>query len=165
MIRVRAVLPSEWPLWRTLRLQALAEAPYAFGSRLSEWQGDGDAEWRWRDRLQSVAFNAVAEVRGTPAGMVSGADVAGEASKEAELLSLWVAPWARGRGVGDALVETVLAWAASRARDTVSLSVREQNRPAIALYRRHGFVDVGPDGGEESPELRERRMVRSLHDG
>lgn len=43
--------PDDWPIWRELRLAALAEAPQAFGSRLADWQGEGDREERWRDRL------------------------------------------------------------------------------------------------------------------
>ena len=50
-VRVRRVTPDEWPLWRGLRLRALAEAPHAFSSRLVDWQGA--AEDRWRARLGS----------------------------------------------------------------------------------------------------------------
>ncbi|MFJ1458216.1 GNAT family N-acetyltransferase [Nocardia sp. N2S4-5] len=43
MIEMRVLTADNWMLWRELRLQALAEAPQAFGSRLADWQGDGDA--------------------------------------------------------------------------------------------------------------------------
>ena len=71
-----------------------------------------------------------------------------------ELISLWVAPSARGRGIGDAAIGAVLDWADGRA---IVLSVKAGNRPAIGLYRRHGFADAGPspDGTDE------RRMLRS----
>lgn len=51
VIELRVLTPDHWPAWRELRLAALAEAPYAFGSRLADWQGDRDREQRWRDRL------------------------------------------------------------------------------------------------------------------
>ena len=51
MIDILVLTPDDWPTWRELRLAALAEAPGAFGSRLADWQGDGDREQRWRDRL------------------------------------------------------------------------------------------------------------------
>jgi len=60
---------DDWPLWRTMRLQALREAPYAFGSRLADWQGKGDLEERWRARLSSVPFNLIAVLNGGPVGM------------------------------------------------------------------------------------------------
>ncbi|HEY0700829.1 MAG TPA: glycosyltransferase, partial [Micromonospora sp.] len=49
--RLRALDPEDWRLWRVARLAALAEAPYAFGSQLADWQGPGDREERWRSRL------------------------------------------------------------------------------------------------------------------
>jgi hypothetical protein len=32
--------PDDWMLWRTLRLQALGEAPDAFSSKQANWQGE-----------------------------------------------------------------------------------------------------------------------------
>ena len=68
-----------------------------------------------------------------------------------ELISMWVRPDARGRGVGDALIEAVEAWARRTGAATVRLAVAEGNDRAEALYRRHGYrrtgeVDHMPDG-------------------
>lgn len=67
----RILNPDDWQLWRNLRLQALEEAPYAFSSRLADWQGEGDTEVRWRARLSAVPFNIIADLNDAPAGMVS----------------------------------------------------------------------------------------------
>ncbi len=146
---------EDWPTWRELRLAALGEAPYAFGSTLADWQGTGDDERRWRARLGDVPANYGADVAGRPAGMISGAC---DADGPVELISMWVAPFARGRGVGDALIGAVLGWAATNHPGPVVLHVREGNAHAATLYRRHGFVDDGlvDDGGGPL----ERRMVR-----
>ncbi|MEO7131548.1 MAG: GNAT family N-acetyltransferase [Dermatophilaceae bacterium] len=142
-MEVRVVTPQEWRLWRQLRLTALAEAPAAFGSTLADWSGAGDTEQRWRARLRDVAFNVVLTWQGEPLGMVSatGPDDQGRI----ELISMWIAPRARGRGVGDEAVRQVLAWAQQRHPvSRVVLSVVTDNDRAIHLYERHGFVDAGP---------------------
>lgn len=140
-----------------MRLRALEEAPYAFGSTLADWQGDGDTEQRWRERLSSVALSVIADLDEKPAGMVS--TVTDDAA--AELISMWVAPFARGRGVGDALVEVVIQWAAGARRTIVRLSVMDGNDHASALYHRHGFVDAGPNEDDVGPgEPAERWMIR-----
>ncbi len=148
MIAIRRLGADDWPIWRELRLAALGEAPYAFGSKLADWQGDGDREQRWRDRLAA-------------AGMVSGIGTGGEV----ELISLWVAPWARGQGVADALVDAVVGWARALPAAAVALAVREGNTHAVTLYLRHGFVDKGPLAPEDADAPGERRMVLSLHAG
>jgi len=66
VIDVRTVGVEDWRLWRDLRLEALREAPYAFGSTLAEWQGEGDTEVRWRARLSTVRLNVVAYLNGRP---------------------------------------------------------------------------------------------------
>lgn len=49
----------------------------------------------------------------------------------------------RGRGIGRALIETTLAATKARGIERVDLEVREDNLPAIALYRAVGFVVEG----------------------
>ncbi|MBB5897807.1 GNAT family N-acetyltransferase [Kutzneria kofuensis] len=132
MITVRAVGVDDWATWRELRLAALADAPDAFGATLREWQ-DAD-EQRWRDRL-AVGRNLVAEFDDKPAGMVSGFD---NPDGTLELGTLWVTPDARGRGVGEALIDGLVDWAGER---TVRLEVVTSNTHARDLYRRNGFVD------------------------
>jgi ribosomal protein S18 acetylase RimI-like enzyme len=155
LVNLRKIGVDDWPIWRKLRLEALEEAPYAFRSTLADWQGQGDTEVRWRGRLSDVPFNIVAEWQKTPAGMASG--TAPDPDGSVELISVWVAPFARGHGVGDALVDGVVEWAREQQALRVVLAVFESNERALALYRRHGFMDIGPMAGGT-----ERKMVRLL---
>lgn len=67
-----------------------------------------------------------------------------------------VAGWRR-RGIGNALINAALARAAQAGFLRIELSVRADNAAAIALYRKHGFVQEGlkrfavrvPDGFED----------------
>lgn len=148
---------DEWRLFRELRLEALREAPYAFGSALESWQGDGDTEERWRDRLTNVPFNVIAYFEGAPAGIVSG--IRSDEGSEIELISMWVAPFARGKGVADSLVEAVIGWARAQQIGSVSLRVMEGNARASSFYWRKGFLDDGE--AQSAPDGRpERRMLR-----
>ncbi len=152
MVVVRVLGVDDWADWRELRLMALREAPGAFGAKLADWLGEGDVERRWRTRLGGGTHNLLAYLDGRPAGMVSGTrpDHGGTVG----LISMWVAPFARGRGVGDALVDAVVDWAEEHATGRVVLLVLRDNDRARALYRRHGFLDA--DTGDDA----ERRMVR-----
>jgi len=58
----------------------------------------GDTEARWLAYPGNVALNLVLVLDGVPVGMVSAR--APEAAGTVELISLWMAPAARGRGVG-----------------------------------------------------------------
>jgi ribosomal protein S18 acetylase RimI-like enzyme len=139
---------EDWTVWRDVRLRALSDAPYAFSSTLAEWQGDGDVESRWRDRLESVPFNVVAVMAGQFAGQASG--TAPNRDGYVELVSMWVAPGMRGRGVGQALVDAVVGWAGKQGPGGVMLSVKRSNSAAIALYERCGFAPAPPNA--ETPD-------------
>lgn len=56
-------------------------------------------------------------------------------------LSIWVAPSARGQGLGGGLLRAALDEARRRGVERVSLSV-ETGNPAVHLYRRSGFRSV-----------------------
>ncbi len=73
------------------------------------------------------------------AGFLLGRAVAGEA----ELLTLAVAPEARGRGLGYRLVSRFLYQARLRGAELAFLEVAENNAPARAVYVRAGFAESG----------------------
>jgi RimJ/RimL family protein N-acetyltransferase len=49
----------------------------------------------------------------------------------------------RGRGVGSALVAASIGWARGHGLHKLSLEVFAHNEPAIALYRKCGFIEEG----------------------
>ena len=61
---------------------------------------------------------------------------------DAEVMTLAVAPWAQGRGVGGVLLDALLAAAVDRGAGRVMLEVRADNAAARALYAAAGFEQV-----------------------
>ena len=62
----------------------------------------------------------------------------------ATLWGMWVEPGARGRGVGERLVATIVEWTRQRgAVARLELGVRPANRSAVSLYERAGFMVSG----------------------
>lgn len=153
-VTTRALTVDDWREWRSLRLKPLADAPAAFGSGLSEWIDATDE--RWRSRVRDVPLNVIATLDNEPVGQVSAMN--GSSAESVELISMWVAPNARGMGVGDVLIDAVISWSAGQAASSVELSVKTPNLPARHLYERNQFrlVDGIEDGDGEV------RMVRKL---
>ncbi|MEV0778432.1 GNAT family N-acetyltransferase [Streptomyces sp. NPDC050433] len=159
MVRLRVLTTNDWPLWRDARLAALAEAPYAFKSRLGDWERGG--EDRWRARLEAPGtYNVLASLDGRTVGMASGIRGDGDVC---ELRSVWVGPEARGLGVADQLIAAVGAWARQSGATTLKLAVIPGNERAAALYRRNGFVRT-PERGDllSDGKTREHVMDKSL---
>ncbi|MET8146849.1 GNAT family N-acetyltransferase [Actinoplanes sp. NPDC049668] len=158
MIETRVLSEDDWKLWRGLRLAALTEAAYAFGSKLADWQGEGDREERWRGRLAIPgAYNIIAMLDGQPVGMASG--VPTDQDDVVELISMYVAPLGRGRGVGDQLLQAVERWARLAGAATLRLAVVEGNTNAWALYQRNGFHDTDELGGLMPDGVRRERIL------
>lgn len=74
-----------------------------------------------------------------PLGMVMSRNL----FEEAEILTLAVAPEARRRGVGLALVGAAVGLARQGGASSLILEVGEDNPGAVALYERAGFVQTG----------------------
>ncbi|MBP1806147.1 GNAT family N-acetyltransferase [Rubellimicrobium aerolatum] len=66
-----------------------------------------------------------------------------------EVKSMFVAPAARGQGVGAALLATLEDHARAHALPVLRLETGDDLFPAHRLYRRHGFADCGPFGDYE----------------
>jgi ribosomal protein S18 acetylase RimI-like enzyme len=149
-LRVRTLSPLDWPLYRDLRLQALADAPDAFSATHAQASTRTDDDWA--ARLAAAAQSGrdcplVAECDGVAVGLgwvkrddgANGGDADG-----AELYQVWVAPTARGRGAGSALLNAATAWSREMGARSLRLGVTWQDSAALRMYRRAGFEPVGP---------------------
>jgi GNAT superfamily N-acetyltransferase len=147
MITLEVVGADDWKRWRDMRLKALREAPEAFCSLLSDWEHQN--EDAWRTRLTDVPANFLVALDGEDAGMVSAA----VSDAEVELIAMWVAPFARGRGIGDELVRAVVDWSLSHQHSRLTLRVLKGNDRAASLYERHGFsYDESQSGVDTEPD-------------
>jgi GNAT superfamily N-acetyltransferase len=159
MVLVREITADDWELMRDVRLSALAEAPYAFGSTYAREVAFGEPQWRGRINERSVSYLARARPDEEPAGL------AGVYVEDgvADLVSMWVRPGCRGQGVGEALVEAAASWARGRGFCTLFLWVTESNPAAMRLYERCGFAVTGERQPLPwDPAVAEIRMSRPL---
>ena len=165
MIAVREIKTDDWELMRDVRLAALAEAPYAFGSSYAGEVAFSEEQWRGRISERSVTFFAHEEPADAPSVGKAPAGLAGVYVEDgaADLVSMWVRPAARGLGVGRALVEAAAAWTKAHGFGTLSLWVTESNTSARRLYDQCGFKPTGERQPLPSdPALAEIRMSRTL---
>jgi ribosomal protein S18 acetylase RimI-like enzyme len=124
--------PEGWERVRAIRLRALADAPDAFGTTLAEDEARPHGEWRARLEDPGVA-TFVAAGDGRDLGLATGTGYHGS-DGAAGLFFMWVDPGSRGRGIGGALVDAVVAWARTAGYRGVLLDVADTNAPAIRLY-------------------------------
>jgi RimJ/RimL family protein N-acetyltransferase len=159
-VRIRRLVPDDWELWRDVRLASLADAPYAYGSTLAREQEFDEVTWRSRlTPGNGVAAAAVFNKDGVGAIAVYTPPDTGVAL----LVAAWVAPTARGRGVGDALVAEMLDWAREQGYDQLELRVADGNEPARKLFLRNGFTPTGiREPLESDPTVGTERMVHTL---
>ena len=62
---------------------------------------------------------------------------------EGYISNVAVSPECRRLGIADKLIESLIKRASEKNLSFVTLEVRESNLPAIELYRKNGFSDVG----------------------
>jgi len=153
----RAAAGDEGPL-RELRLQALADAPDAFGSTYERELARTVDDWR---RWLSPGATFIAEDGMVACGLVACARDAADAAI-VHLMAMWVAPAARGSGPADALVNEVIAWARADGARVVRLQVVQDNVRARRLYERHGFRVTGATRVRDRDGAVELDMERPL---
>ncbi|MFB9312781.1 GNAT family N-acetyltransferase [Nocardioides plantarum] len=146
---LRRVTPDDWRLLRDVRLRALADAPDAFGSTRALAEGLTESDWRDRAdngglTLVALGSSGVDEERGL--GM--GGAFAPDGGPTACVWGMWTDPVARGRGIGAAVLDDLVAWCREPRRpgpayDEVRLHVTQGNDAARRLYVARGFVPTG----------------------
>jgi ribosomal protein S18 acetylase RimI-like enzyme len=135
---IERLTPDDWQIYRDFRLAALTQDAFAFGATLERERQLEEADLR--ARLEHRAMFA-ARLNERFVGLVGG--IPSDEDHIADLISMWVAPEARRRSIGHALVRAVLDWAREQRFDHVKLWVTEGNKAAERLYERNGFVPTG----------------------
>jgi ribosomal protein S18 acetylase RimI-like enzyme len=99
----------------------------------------------WSDARAITALETdtvfVAELDGSPAGFVA-LERLGSAYR---IEQLFVAPWHESEGVGRQLLEYAEGFAIAQGAETLEMVVEADNRRALDLCRRYGFVPAGGD--------------------
>jgi len=140
MLTVRPLKGDDVEAYRAIRLEGLEFAPDAFASTLEREQTFSREDFG--HRLQSGrtlgAFAGDALL-----GVVGLVVAAGEKERhKGTLVGMYVSRSARGGGVGQALIEALLAVAVGEV-EQVNLVVTEDNVAARRLYERCGFSAYG----------------------
>jgi ribosomal protein S18 acetylase RimI-like enzyme len=160
-MEIRRVLAVDWEALRDTRLRALADAPDAFGTTFEEASVRPEEWWRtWAlasaESETQAMYLAWEEVR--PVGIAGVFNEAGVWF----VISMWTDPQARGRGIGRALLDAVVAFARERGAVDIRLSVTDGNEPARRLYEGYGFADSGvsePLRSNSSLTIRELKLA------
>jgi GNAT superfamily N-acetyltransferase len=165
---IRTLHPADWPVYRDLRLRALADSPQAFCATFAEESTRADDVWA--ARLAAPALGAhrqgwpfMAVLDEAPVGL-AWVKLDGPDAASATLYQVWVAPEARGRGVGAAMLDAAIAWARTRRLRALHLGVTTGDTAAARLYRRAGFATVGAPPPRPGTDLSEQAMTLVLAD-
>lgn len=92
-------------------------------------------------------FGFIAREEGNRRAPAGGFVLARLVLDEAEILTIAVAPQFQRRGVGHALMDAALRYLHNERASMLFLEVDELNMPALGLYRRLGFKQVGKRPG------------------
>ncbi len=159
-ITARRLGPDDWAVWRDIRLTALADAPYAFGSSLARERDLTEADWRLR-LAPGNGVTVVALLGDRVVGAAGGYTPPG--TESVLLIAVWAHPDVRGHGAGDVLVDEVLAWARETGWSEVRLRVADGNDAARRLFVRHGFRPTGQrDTLESNPSAYTEALARKV---
>lgn len=139
-MNIRLLKEGDWQAWQTLRLEALQNAPEAFGSSFEEESNKSE-----EDLKSHLNENTVF-------GVFVGADLVGCAGfysleplkmrHRGVLYGMYVQPEHRGKGIANQLVEAVIKHAKSRVQQ-LHVTCVTTNPAASQLYQRHGFISYG----------------------
>jgi GNAT superfamily N-acetyltransferase len=138
-VTIRRIESADWAALRGIRLEALTDAPEAFGSTL---QGALRLSARqWRHKVATTTY-FLAEREGVVVGMVSGGYNDSHPGTH-WLYGMYVTPAARGSVTAQLLVAAVVEWARGEGAREIYLHVASGVPRARAFYLKNGFTETG----------------------
>jgi GNAT superfamily N-acetyltransferase len=157
-MNVRRAMVGDEAILREVRLQALSDAPDAFGSTYEREVARTVEDWRrWLSPGATFLLEDPRGVRGIVACTLDATDAA-----IVHLMAMWAHPDIRGSGAGDRLVAEVVAWARAEGASVVQLQVIQDNLRARRFYEKNGFRLTGRTRVRERDGQIEVQMERLL---
>lgn len=149
--------PTRAAEWREIRLEALLNAPEAYGSRYEDWKDEPLAFFA--QRLARIETWAAGDAVGMPLA-VAGWE-ADQRGNTGWILSVYTRPAARGRGLMSALFGHLMARARDAGLSQMALNVGQENITAQRTYAGLGFAPSAPAVPNELgvPEFEMRRPL------
>lgn len=142
---ISIILPDQWRILKSLRLDALKDSPNAFlgnYDRESEWS---PSQWRAECAASTWVSATVVE---TLVGVAKLAR-ANDPDVTLHIESMWVNPGWRRRGIAQVLVGKLEILAREQGEEILGLWTFDGNESARRLYLRLGFHPVGEKGNRQ----------------
>lgn len=136
--------PNRWSELRELRLKALQTNPSSFCNTYEEEVLYPDTKWiQWLEDAQKGETSLLyfAEYNNKLIGMI-GASINQE-QENASIISMFIDPHFREQGIGKLLFQTICKKLDTYPIKEINLTVNAENRAAINLYRKQGFIETG----------------------
>lgn len=124
---LRVAGPDDLELFAVLEAEVFSEDPWTPYMIAEELSSPASRYW--------IATDESGDVVG-----YGGAKVGGD---QADVMTIGVRSHARGRGIGAAILDELLAWSREAGARDIFLDVRPSNEGAIRLYETRGFVEIG----------------------
>lgn len=138
-MRIQQLTPEHWQQYRNIRLEAVKVDPEAFGNAYEEELALHEDQW-----CAFIGNMYFAMIDDRVVGMIGLLTNSGIRNKHrAQMISFWVYPEYRSRGIGTALITHIQDAARQKGIFKIDLNVMVTQSNAIELYQKNGFVVVG----------------------
>lgn len=136
---VRLTVEEDWEILKTVRLESLLDRPDVFLATYDT--AEKYSQSQWRDRAShKTQYQYILAIQATRAiGIIGGTQ---NPALEFNVVTMWVNPEFRGKGIADLLISAIKNLAISKGHSRIVLSVSQNNSRAVSLYSRHGFVFI-----------------------
>ena len=147
MVDVRQLEPGERDLYKAIRLAALSDAPYAFGSTYEREIAFSQEKWEERAKSGSEGKESICIIalNGDRGVGIAGGITHPEEDRDKHLVQIWVDADHRGTDIAARLVAQVEVWAYDRGAERIILGVTEGNDRAVHFYAKMGFAPCEAD--------------------
>lgn len=139
LTNVRAVRAGDVDGVVALVTRVLAEFDIRFGEGSDTDEALRDLPQSYADRGGAFWVAVEADLEG-PERVVGTVGVARISDTQLELRKMYLDPASRGRGLGQRLLDTAIAWAETSGAAILSLDTTHEMTAAQALYEKNGFV-------------------------